>query len=190
MLHKSHRFEARAAVLWIAAWAVLLGSMIFSSPPDFTRGWASYAPAHAVLEVVSVAVATMIFSIAWVTRRLCSNPRVLLLGVGFLGVALLDLSHTLSFQGMPDFVTPSDPEKAINFWLAARTAAALALLGAALMPQRVNSLTSNHNAWTALGVTLVLVTLVHGVVLFFPHLLPRTYLPDRRVSRDKASFDS
>ena len=189
MLHKSHRFEARAAVLWIAAWAVLLGSMIFSSPPDFTRGWASYAPAHAVLEVASVAVAIMIFSIAWATRRLCSNTRVPLLGVGFLAVALLDLSHALSFQGMPDFVTPSDPEKAINFWLAARTAAALALLGAALMPQRKNSLISNHNAWTALGVTLVLVTLVHGVVLFFPHLLPHTYLPDRGLTDFKVGYE-
>lgn len=189
MLHKSHRFEARVALLWMAACAVLLGGVIFLPPPDFTRGWASYAPAHAVLEVVSVAVATMIFSIAWVTRRLCSNPRVPLLGVGFLAVALLDLSHALSFQGMPDFVTPSDPEKAINFWLAARTAAALALLGAALMPQRVNSLTSNHNAWTALGVTLVLVTLVHGVVLFFPHLLPRTYLPGSGLTDFKVGYE-
>jgi diguanylate cyclase (GGDEF)-like protein/PAS domain S-box-containing protein len=189
VLHKSHRAEVRSAVRWVAPLLVLLGSVIFWPSPDVTRGWASYAPLHVVLEVFAVAVAIMVFGIAWATRRLKPNPRVLLLGVGFLGVALLDLSHALSFQGMPDFVTPSGAEKAINFWLAARTAAALALLVAALMPQSAENLASIHHAWIALAATLTLVFLVHGVVIFFPYLLPRTYLADSGLTDFKVGYE-
>lgn len=189
MLHRSHHAEARSAVLWVAPWIVLLGSVVLWPPPDVTRGWASYAPLHAVLEVFAVAVAVMAFGIAWATRRLKPNARVLLLGVGFLGVALFDLSHALSFTGMPDFVTPSGAEKAINFWLAARTVAALALFVAALMPQSTNFLASSRHAWTALAVTLVFVFLVHGVVLFFPYLLPRTYLPNSGLTDFKVGYE-
>lgn len=58
----------------------------------------------------------------------------MILGVGFLAVGLIDLAHTLSFAGMPDLVTPSSPEKAINFWLAGRFVAAGVLLAVALSP--------------------------------------------------------
>ena len=35
--------------------------------------------------------------------------------------------HLLTFRSMPDFITPSNPQKAVDFWLAARTFAAAAL---------------------------------------------------------------
>ena len=88
-----------------------------------------------IMEMLSIAVAAMVFSIAWVTQKYRLNGRALVLGIGLLGVALLDLSHALSYAGMPDFITPSGPEKAINFWLAARAMAAAALLWAALWPE-------------------------------------------------------
>ena len=84
--------------------------------PDAARGWASYVPLHTVLEVLAIAIAAMVFAIAWATHRFQPNGRAMVIGLGFLGVAVLDLSHTLSYAGMPDFITPSDPEKAINFW--------------------------------------------------------------------------
>jgi hypothetical protein len=49
----------------------------------------------------------------WVGTRTGATCRAtsLLIACAFLGVALLDFSHMLSFTGMPDFVTPSGPSK-------------------------------------------------------------------------------
>ena len=60
----------------------------------------------------------------------------MILACALLAVGLIDFAHMLSFKGMPDFITPSGPEKAINFWLSARLLAALALLTVALRPWR------------------------------------------------------
>ena len=50
------------------------------------------------------------------------------LGIIFLAVGLSDFLHVLSYAGMPVFITPSGAEKAINFWLVARSFAVLGLL--------------------------------------------------------------
>src|SRR5690606_24609124 len=81
-----------------------------------------------VLEITAVAVSVLIFAVGWNTHALRPNRTVLLLACGFLGVALLDFSHTLSYAGMPDYITANSVEKGINFWLAARYLVALTLL--------------------------------------------------------------
>jgi len=83
---------------------------------------------HTLMEIFAVAVGAMVTAISWGTRRYKPSPRVFVTGSLLLGVCLLDVSHLLSYQGMPDFITPNNPEKSINFWLAARTLSVLALL--------------------------------------------------------------
>ncbi len=131
----THHRELRESAYWLLALLAGLLLVRILPAPDAARGLASYLPLHTIMEMLSIAVAAMVFSIAWVTQKYRLNGRALVLGIGLLGVALLDLSHALSYAGMPDFITPSGPEKAINFWLAARAMAAAALLWAALWPQ-------------------------------------------------------
>lgn len=102
--------------------------------PHVAQGVAGYLPFHTAIEVVAITVASLVFGIAWSVQRYRPNGRALVLGLAFLAVAAFNLSHVLSFAGMPDYVTPGNPEKAIHFWLAARTCAALGLLFVALVP--------------------------------------------------------
>jgi diguanylate cyclase (GGDEF)-like protein/PAS domain S-box-containing protein len=51
-------------------------------------------------------------------------------------VLIIDMAHTLSFPGMPDFVTASSTQKGIMFWLAGRFVAAAGFLLLALLPAR------------------------------------------------------
>jgi diguanylate cyclase (GGDEF)-like protein/PAS domain S-box-containing protein len=175
--HQNHRREYRELACWLGI--LLLGLLLVLAlpEPDAARGLASYLPLHTALEVLSIAVAAMVFSIAWVTQKYRANGRALVLGVGLLGVALLDLSHALSYLGMPDFITPSSAEKAINFWLAARAMAAAALLWVAFWPGGW----SGGLAWRWRFLSLLCVGLVvagvHYLLLWHPEVIPRTFVP-------------
>ena len=121
--------------VWLMAGLTLLLLFGFSLPAS--KLFASpnaYLPIHNLLELFSIVVSCMVFGLAWSLRWQANNSHRMLLGAGLLAVALIDVAHMLSYAGMPDFVTPSSPEKAINFWLAARYIAAAVLLQVALRP--------------------------------------------------------
>lgn len=143
----THHRELRESAYWLLALLAGLLLVRILPAPDAARGLASYLPLHTIMEMLSIAVAAMVFSIAWVTQKYRLNGRALVLGIGLLGVALLDLSHALSYAGMPDFITPSGPEKAINFWLAARAMAAARCCGRRCGPR------AGVAGWTGGGVT-------------------------------------
>lgn len=75
---------------------------------------------HTILEFVCIVACLMIFTVQFVLRSNASFGRFQLLGIPFLGIALLDLVHTLSYRGLPALVTENSPQKSIAFWLAAR----------------------------------------------------------------------
>ena len=156
---------------------------------DATRGMAGYLPLHILMEVAAISVAAIVFGIAWSVHRYRPDGRAMVLGVSFLGVALLDLSHTLSFAGMPDFFTPSGPEKGINFWLAARTLAAVAFVAMAFWPRRWDDWLTRQSRVLGLLIMLVVVVAVHGVLLVYPQHLPRTYIQGEGLTPFKIGFE-
>ncbi|WP_371323833.1 MASE3 domain-containing protein [Dechloromonas sp. ZY10] len=160
--------------VWMAALTLVLlfgqwlpASRFFSTP-------AHYLPLHTALEFIAMAVSAMVFALAWNLRRQPASSHALLLGCAFLCIGLIDLAHTLSYTGMPALVTPSGPEKAINFWLAGRLIGALALLAVALL---ANRRWPAAGAWGGLLAALSLALLVWWVGLFHADLLPRTFIP-------------
>ncbi|WP_051241681.1 MASE3 domain-containing protein [Azohydromonas australica] len=144
-----------------------------------------YLALHTVLEFSAMAMAVMVFALTWTLHRR-SDQRMLALGLGFLLVATIDFAHTFSFDGMPAFVTPSGPEKAINFWLAARLFSAAALLLFAFLPQQPASRPA-----TVLGLlgTVALVGLSYWVGLWHAERLPRTFIPGEGLSDFKIGVE-
>ncbi|WP_298233008.1 MASE3 domain-containing protein [uncultured Azohydromonas sp.] len=140
-----------------------------------------YLALHTVLEFSAMAMAVMVFALTWTLHRR-SDQRMLALGLGFLLVATVDFAHTFSFAGMPAFVTPSGPEKAINFWLAARLFSAAALLLFAYLPQRPASRPA-----TVLGLlgAVALVGLSYWGGLWHGERLPRTFIPSEGLTNFK-----
>jgi len=169
------RREARLNALLLALGLVLLasGTLPFSS---HVGGLGAYLPLHTAMEMFTIVVAALVFTVGWNSYSRERARNMVLLSCVFLAVALLDLAHALSFPGMPDFVTPSDPEKAIHFWLAARLCAALGLLAAALLPWRPFASERTRHALlvAALGAT----ALAYWIGLNYAHLLPRTFVPE------------
>lgn len=159
---------------FMLALALLFAAVWLSPPTLYFQGLSSYAPLHTVLETFAVAVAALIFGLGWNAYSAERPVNLLIIGCLFLAVALIDVAHFLSAMGMPDFVTPSSREKAINFWLAARFVAAFALLLFALLSWRTSNM-PGLKYWL-LGGSLALAALVYWVGLFHADVLPATYV--------------
>ena len=129
---------------------------------------------HSCMELLAIVVAALVFSISWHSYRSEQAGNLSLLACGYLAVALLDSAHLLSYHGMPDFITPSSVEKAIDFWLAARLSEALVLLGVALRAWR--PLTHPQQRYQWLAATLGGVTLMVYLRLYQPQLFPRMFI--------------
>ena len=130
-----------------------------------------YASVHTILEVMAIVVSVMVFLSSWLSYKKEQARHFIFFGSAFFGTALLDLFHTLSYQGMPDFLTPSTPEKAIAFWLFARIFALCGIGLFVLLPKR-----PLHDAQWSLLVVLLSVALIARVIFFHPDWLPQTFI--------------
>ena len=189
MTHSSYRLESRSALTWLAVLVLVLIAAAILPMPELSQGLASYLPLHTALEVLSIVVAGMIFAIVWSTQSYFTAGRLLLIGVFALGVSLLDLLHALSYKGMPALVTPSDSEKAINFWLAARLLMAIGLLLCAWIAHRADSWLNRQSRYVWLGLVLLVVVCLTVWFLYFPDTLPRTFIDGKGLTDFKVGFE-
>lgn len=139
-------------------------------------------PMHIFSETFSIVISMMVFAIAYAATEDRPAP-ILMLGCAFLVVGLLDFSHVLSFEGMPDFVTAAGTEKGLNFWLAARLIFALAMLAFVLLPWRPFS-----NPWSRyllLTASLVLTALIYWLGLYHQEIWPSTFIKGKGLTHFK-----
>ncbi len=187
MLTKLGKFQSsdRSVSVWVIALVISMGVVLVLPEPEVSRGLASYLPLHTTLEIIAIAVACMVFGIAWVTQKFQPSSKVIILGCGALGMLLLDITHTISYQGMPSFVTPSGPEKAINFWLAARFMMATTLLFVACITTKFEQKLALLSRYFWLCLALIIVLLFHFWFLYFPEFVPDTYSSEEGLTRFK-----
>ncbi|MGD0961462.1 MAG: MASE3 domain-containing protein, partial [Methylomonas sp.] len=146
-----------------------------------------YLVIHTFLETFTVVIAGLIFTIGWSAYRRGLSGNILIVACAFMGVGILDFSHMFSFTGMPDFVTPSGPSKAIDFWLFARLLAAGALLWISVTDWFEPSW-MKRRFFFLLG-ALILVAAVHWLILFQTELLPQVYIQGQGLTAFKIRFE-
>ena len=129
---------------------------------------------HTAVEMFAVVVAMLVFVTGYRAILSTRKGAVVLLGVTFLGVGLLDFLHAMAYAGMPDFVTANSPQKSIYFWLAARLLAAGALLLYVLLP--VVSEVTTLKKRLALALVLVAVGVLAYVGLFWTDSVPALFV--------------
>jgi len=175
MLHHSHRAPMRQALILITVMAL---GLILAWTVPFWAGFQKiedYVPIHTLLEMVAVVIAVLVFASGWNAYRRALPRHAVILACAFLGVAMLDFAHALSFMGMPRFVTPAGPQKAIHFWLAARFLAASALLAVAVLPPGRSASQMGRFGW--LLAVLSVVAASYWVFLFHADWVPATFRP-------------
>ncbi len=160
---------------------ILLGSLgalflvVWLAPPSHTfEGISKYQSVHLPLETISIVISMLVFGVAWNAYSSERAGNIILLACALLAVGLIDFAHMLSFAGMPDWVTPADPEKAINFWLAARLLFSFALLAVAL--RSWEPLQQPRQRYYMLAAALAVSALVYWIGLHYQHILPHTFI--------------
>lgn len=151
-------------LLW---WVSLPASRIAIDPMRFVF-W------HSVIELFAVVVAMLVFITGFRAILSARKGAVVLLGIAFCGVGVLDFLHTLSYAGMPDAFTPNTPHKSIFFWLAARMLAAVALLAYVSLPA-VSNVTQRRKR-LALVLMLALTGMIGLVGLRWPDRVPALFV--------------
>ncbi len=122
----------RAGVALAIAGTPIL-ALLAAQPYGLALPRAFYLPTHTTLEVLVVAAALATFAVQWFAAGTGAfrEVRARFIGPAFLGVAILELAHLLSFPGMPSFFGPASTERGIVYWFAARFLATGALVLAA-----------------------------------------------------------
>ncbi len=185
-IHPSHRNEATHYLRIVAALAALMLLVWLVPTPTRMSGIAHYIPFHNALETVGICIAGLIFAVGWNAHSQKLSRNILLLACTFIGVAILDFLHMSTFRGMPDFFTQNEEAKSINFWLAARTFAAVALLSVAVMPWHLPP--TRHRGFI-LGTVLLLVFACYVTFMYFAQYVPVMYVRGEGLTTVKIIYE-
>ncbi|MBA3057265.1 EAL domain-containing protein [Rhodoferax sp.] len=182
----SHPYQ-KAAGLCLLALALPLLWWVSSPARQHVFAPGTFVFFHNLLELFAVVVAMLIFMTGYRAVLSAREGAVVLLGVMFLGVGLLDLLHALSYVGMPDALSPNSPHKSMFFWLAARLLAALALL--AYVGSSKRSKIGLSKKRLALLLMLALVGLLGLIGLRWPERVPALFVPGQGLSPLKIGLE-
>lgn len=186
-LHQGYRNTMRRifGLLLLLAGIQLLAWL---TPPQFgPTGIPGYLPLHTLFETVSIVVAMLVFAVGWNSRSPNLPGNAVLLACVFFAIGWLDFSHTISYHGMPDFYTPNDTEKQLNFWLSARFLASFVLLVVAI---RIWSpLRSKATRYVLMGALLGITVFINWLVLFHQDWLPHTFIPGQGLTPLKKNLE-
>lgn len=170
MPHKqSHPYQTAAGWVLLALslpllwWVSQPARLVVIEPTAFVF-W------HTVVELFAVVVAMLVFITGYRAILSARKGAVVLLGVAFFGVGLLDFLHTMSYVGMPDAMTANSPHKSIFFWLAAA-----ALLMYVSLP--TVSTVSTSKKRLALALMIAIVGAVGYAGLLMPERVPALFIP-------------
>ena len=148
----------------------------------------NYLWIHTSLEFMGILVSISIFTVGWATYRNVRSTDIVILSLVSLMMGAFDLGHTLSFTGMPDFITPSNPNKAIYFWIVSRLVGSLGFLYVSLAPPQ--ELRSKSLRYGLLALTLIFIAACYRLILAQPDFLPIMFVPGSGLTNIKIVLES
>jgi len=119
----------------------------------------SYLLFHSLAELFSIIVAFGIFIITWNSRRFLENNFLLLIGVAFFFIGILDILHTLAYKGMGVFPAFGS-DLPTQIWILMRYVTALSFLCAPLFIGRKLNISLVFLGYTVV-VALLLVSIIY-----------------------------
>lgn len=148
---------------------------------SFQYSFEQYLGVHTLLELAAVFISFTVFGIVWFLRDGLDDYQgkfILFLGINFLTVGILDLFHTLSYEGMPEIITPGSAQKAALFWLFARYYSALVLCAAFLCKKFLTADNTRGTPGIYLILNIAASLLLSLLVIFYPNMLSPLVYPN------------
>jgi PAS domain S-box-containing protein len=117
----------------------------------------NYLLFHSVAEGFAIVIAFGIFMVAWNTRSFTANNYIVLLGIAYLHIGILDTAHTLSYSGMNIFAGYG-ANLPTQLWIAARYMEGLTLFGASILGHRRINTRLLMSVYSAVTIGVLLTT--------------------------------
>lgn len=159
--------EMKTFLVILAGIVILFGGYFFRNTFDLSN--ATFLSFHLVLEMCSIMVSLIIAMQGWLSYQYTQSVQHLRLGALFLVVGFFDLAHTLSYDGMPLFLTESSVAKATWFWITARL---LQSIGFLLIYMGNNKRLISLKQKTVYGIGVFLFLISFFVITYFADRLP------------------
>jgi len=136
----------------------------------------SFLLAHVLAEMFSVAVAWIIFFLAWNGRRYFENSYFIFLGIAYFFIGTVDLLHTVAYEGMGVFAgyTSNLPTQ---LWISARFMESITLLLALIFIRKRVALEVIIAGWALVFAGVI--------VLIFGGIFPVCYIPGQGLTTFK-----
>jgi len=131
---------------------------------------------HTLVELFTITIAVISAIVAWHTYTLAKNHYLLLLGCGYFFIGCLDLSHALTFKGLP-FLEQGAGNTSLQFWIVARFFEAILLLVAPLFIK-----TAINPRYLIIGFGAISISL--GIAVLYG-LLPDLYVDGKGLTATK-----
>lgn len=145
----------------------------------------TYLTLHMLLMFFSVVVSITVFVVGWYDYKQTRSIRELILCLTFFMVGLIDVAHTLSYEGLPNFFTDNTLNKSTSFWVASRFIESVGIcLAVVLKPtkKQVNSLAA------LFGVFIITCLFIGSILYQVPGFL-ELYTPGMGQTKVKVFLD-
>lgn len=166
---KTHLTEGKFIIYSVAAIVLLMMVHLFQSPISVLYNPENYVGIHILLECISICISAAVFIYGLKSYQQTRSSQMLLLAITFFLVGSIDLLHTLSFKGMPYFISESSVAKATWFWVIARVIQAVLMLLVLIIPER--RLKRDYRLG-ALVLGILIVCSIGLIVFYFEKQLP------------------
>jgi len=158
----------------VIAILLLAFTPVFEKPFSRIMSVATYLTWHNLFELGSIIACMAIFLVSYYTYDQTGRLRVILLGNVMLAAGILDISHILSYKGMPSFFIENfTANRATTFWIAARLIFGAGFLAVGLIPDD-KKCTVKKEYFTAAAILTAI--LVFVTATWFPSYLPAMYI--------------
>lgn len=166
---KSPFTEIKLLVYTLVAVMFLVTIHVFHPQLSAIYDPVNFLSIHIALELFAISISFAIFFYGWRKYEETKSGKLLMLAMLFLIVGLLDLLHTLTFKGMPFFLTESSVAKTTWFWIITRTFEAVFMVVLLLLPEWKQKI-DYRPIWFTLSIGFVISVAI--IVFQYANVLP------------------
>lgn len=133
-----------------------------------------YLTWHTILEFASILVSFSIFTVTYFIYEESQNLQMIIFGSVFLLMGFLDIFHTFSFKGMPDFFIANDTaNRATTLFILSRLLGSLGFMYAITIPSIFISKIKKE--FFAI-ITTIFSIILFLIVTYYPNFFPPMYI--------------
>ena len=148
---------------------------------------ATYLTWHNLFEYISSLASFSIFIVTYYTYDGSRRLRMVILGCVFFVMGSLDIFHTLSFMGMPDFFIPNNhSNRATTLWILSRVIGSAGILISSFIP--IQQITKIKKIFFVVP-TLLTVAVLFFIVTYFPKFFPVMFVDGKGLTLAKISLE-